>query len=193
MAVLGNIGTLGSKKTKHDVKQYSCQFSKTFSPTIDILHYGTLEQRSENILDYLTNADKTVVADADFPFEITTNANGNFLTFPNATAQRLNIDINMSFTLQNPPFDRGFQVHINRGLNNTIVDDRSRSAQIRNFSLVNPGQVSLSLYTFAQGLTDPYYQQPQGGFGLLVENVTSTNSYQIERVKIDLIATLQQE
>lgn len=183
------------------VKTYSCQFSKTFNTALEIQHWGTVLQRSYNILDALTNADKTSVADVDFPIEIQTNANGNFFYFPEAFEKRLDINIQCSFTLESPPFDKGFQLHIRRGLhpllddgnaNGAVVDDRSRSTQIRNFSLINPGQVSFGMYTYAQGLADPYYQSPNGGFGLLVENVTSTNSYLIKKVKLDITFIKQQ-
>ncbi len=187
--------------TNGGAKKYSAQFAKTFDTPISIQHFGNILQRSYNILDALTNDDKTIASDDDYPIEIQTNENGNFFYFPEAFEKRLDVNIECSFTLESPPFDKGFQLHIRRGeqpmlddgnANGAVVDDRSRSAQIRNFSLINPGQVSFGMYTFAQGLNDPYYQSPNGGFGLLVENVTSSNSYLIKKVKLDITFIKQQ-
>ena len=176
------------------VQQFSAQFVVTGTPIVSIQPSGTFEQRSRNLLDFFTMANKTLSNDSysgTNVWQITTNANGNFFTFPNFDDKRLNIDIKLSIICTNPPWDKGALVHIKRGLNGTIVDDRSKSTIFQNFSTINPGQISFDIYTLAQGVADPYYQTPNGGFGLQIENVTSSNSYEIVKIKMDCIATVQ--
>lgn len=176
-----------------EVKTYSAQFQKTGTLS-NIQHWGSFEQRSINLLDLLSNADKTLSNDdasGQSVWSITAQQSGNYFTFPNFGDRRLNINIRLSITCSSPPFDKGAVIHLSRGANGTIVDDRSVSTIFQNFSSVNPGQINFALYTLAQGAADPYYLSP-GGFGLVLENVTSSNAYNITKIKLDCVAIVQQ-
>lgn len=75
------------------VQQFSAQFVLTGTPIVSIQHLGTFEQRSRNLLDFFTMANKTLSNDlysGTNVWQSTTNANGNFFTFPNFDDKRRN-------------------------------------------------------------------------------------------------------
>lgn len=198
----GNFKRLATAEIRRgNAREYAAQYSRAWTSGFPTLQHfptqpGGTDERTVNILNFLDETFRSGTADAGMPIEIYTAADGDkYFRFTTPVEERVNIWLGVSIELDSPPFDKSLMLHIARGAvgrqnvevpnSGYFVEDRSASQLLQSFSSVSRGIAVMQLFTFAQGLSDPYYQTP-GGFGIVCENVSATNSYNFKRIKLDL-------